>query len=195
MSRNFRIKGGRKKPSPYYVRKRSTRPASNYRSSGPNGRGFNLKWAWAIVVLIAAGIYAAHLHQEGAQPTPAAAIAQTDMLRATFSFCGEGRRVTCIVDGDTFWLSGQRIRIADIDTPEINPPRCEEERVKGEAAKRRLRELLNAGPFSLIVGTRDEDQYGRKLRTVMRDGRSIGEILVSEGLARRWDGARRSWCG
>ncbi|TDR31223.1 nuclease-like protein [Aquamicrobium defluvii] len=195
MSRNFRIKGGGKKPSPYSDWKRSTRPARNYRSSGTNGRGFNLKWAWAIIVLIAAGIYAAHLHQEGAQPTPGAAIAQSDMLRATFSFCGEGRRVTCIVDGDTFWLSGERIRIADIDTPEINPPRCEEERIKGEAAKRRLRELLNAGPFSLVAGMRAEDQYGRKLRTVMRDGRSIGEMLVSEGLARRWDGARRSWCG
>lgn len=195
MSRNLRVKGGGKKRSPYSDRKRSTGPARNYRSSGTNGRGFNLKWAWAIIVLIAAGIYGAHLYQEGGQPAPAAATSQADLLRATFSFCGEGRRVTCIVDGDTFWLSGERIRIADIDTPEINPPRCEEERVKGEAAKRRLRELLNAGPFSLIVGMRDEDQYGRKLRTVVRDGRSIGEILVGEGLARRWDGARRSWCG
>lgn len=195
MNGNVRIKGGGKKPSAYSDRKRSTRPARNYRSSGTNGRSFNLKWAWTIIVLIAAGIYAAHLHQEGGQPAPATAIAQTDMLRATFSFCGEGRRVTCIVDGDTFWMSGERIRIADIDTPEINPPRCEEERLKGEAAKHRLRELLNAGPFSLVAGTRDEDQYDRKLRTVLRDGRSIGEMLVGEGLARRWDGARRSWCG
>jgi hypothetical protein len=30
---------------------------------------------------------------------------------------------------------------------------------------------------------------------VRRDGRSLGERLVAEGLARRWDGARRSWCG
>ncbi|WP_244301614.1 thermonuclease family protein [Stappia sp. P2PMeth1] len=154
-----------------------------------------MKWTWTIIVLIAAGIYAAHLYQEGGPPTLAADIARPDMLRVTFSFCGEGRRVTCIVDGDTFWLSGERIRIADIDTPEINPPRCEQERLKGEAAKHRLRELLNAGPFSLVAGTRDKDQYGRKLRTVLRDGRSIGEMLVGEGLARRWDGARRNWCG
>jgi len=194
LNRNIRIEGGGKKRNPHYGRKRSTRPTRHNRSSRPTGRGFNLKWAWAIVVLVAAGIYGAHLYQEGGQPAPAAAISQADMLRATFSFCGEGRRVTCIVDGDTFWLSGERIRIADIDTPEINPPRCEEERIKGEAAKRRLRELMNAGPFSLVAGTRDEDQYGRRLRTVVRDGRSIGEILVGEGLARRWDGVRRSWC-
>jgi len=195
LNRNIRIEGGGKKRSPRYGRKRSTGPASNYRSSRAKGRSFNLKWAWAIVGLVAAGIYGAHLHQENGQPAHAAAISQTDMLRATFSFCDEGRRVTCIVDGDTFWLSGERIRIADIDTPEINPPRCEEERIKGEAAKSRLRELLNAGPFSLVAGTRDEDQYGRKLRIVMRDGRSIGDTLVGEGLARPWEGARRSWCG
>lgn len=101
---------------------------------------------------------------------------------------------TCAADGDTFWFSGDRIPITDIDTPEINPPRCEAERVRDEAAKCRLRELLNAGPFSLVAGARDEDQYGRKLRTVMRDGRSISDMLVAESLARRWNGARRSWC-
>ena len=119
----------------------------------------------------------------------------TDTLAGTFPYCGEGRHVTCVVDGDTFWLSGEKIRIADIDTPELSPPRCEAERVKGEAAKRRLRELLNAGPFSLVAGLRDEDRYGRKLRTVTRQGRSIGETLVEEGLAHRWGGPRRSWCG
>src|SRR5437762_4160411 len=44
-------------------------------------------------------------------------------------------------------------------------------------------------------GGRDEDRYGRKLRTVERNGRSLGEILIAEGLARRWGGARHSWCG
>jgi hypothetical protein len=28
----------------------------------------------------------------------------------------------------------------------------------------------------------------------MRDGQSLGLTLVSEGLAREWDGARRPWC-
>jgi endonuclease YncB( thermonuclease family) len=37
--------------------------------------------------------------------------------------------------------------------------------------------------------------YGRKLRILVRNGRSLGDTLVAEGLARRWDGARRSWCG
>nr|WP_045025279.1 thermonuclease family protein [Rhizobium nepotum] len=117
-----------------------------------------------------------------------------DTLSASFSICGEDRRMNCVVDGDTFWFKGEKIRIADIDTPELSPPRCTVERVKGEAAKARILVLLNAGPFSMSTELRDEDRYGRKLRTVSRKGQSFGEILVGEGLARRWDGARRSWC-
>ncbi|WP_256119367.1 thermonuclease family protein [Shinella lacus] len=117
-----------------------------------------------------------------------------DRLSATFTLCGESRRVNCVVDGDTFWFERQKIRIADIDAPELSPPRCAFERDKGEAAKHRLLALLNAGPFSLAKNGRDEDRYGRKLRDVLRDGRSIGQQLVGEGLARTWDGSRRPWC-
>ena len=51
-------------------------------------------------------------------------------------------------------------------------------------AKYRMRELLNQGPFVLkTTYGRDEDTYGRKLRTISRDGRSLGDVLVDEGLA------------
>lgn len=117
-----------------------------------------------------------------------------DAQSATFSICGNGPRENCVVDGDTFWFAGTKIRLADIDAPELNPPRCEAEQSKGEAAKERLRDLLNAGRFTLIAGARDTDRYGRSLRTVTRQGRSIGEQLVAENLARRWNGPRHSWC-
>jgi len=118
----------------------------------------------------------------------------SDSLSAAFLICGADRHVNCVVDGDTFWFEGEKIRIADIDTPELSPPRCEVERIKGEAAKARLLALLNSGKFSLSAGFRDEDKYGLKLRTVTRSGRSLGEKLIDEGLARRWDGARHPWC-
>lgn len=111
-----------------------------------------------------------------------------------FSMCGGGQRVTCVVDGDTFWFRGEKIRIADINTPELSPPRCERERKLGLAAKHRLLDILNSGPLSFKATTRDEDRFGRKLRIVYRDRRSVGDILVAEGLARTWQGSRRSWC-
>lgn len=117
-----------------------------------------------------------------------------DMHEARFSLCDGPVRVNCVVDGDTFWFRGDKIRIADIDAPEIVSPRCRDERQIGELARDRLLVLLNAGAFSLSSVWRDTDRYGRKLRTVERGGRSIGEMLVEDGLARRWGEPRRDWC-
>lgn len=112
-----------------------------------------------------------------------------------YSRCAGGMRVNCIVDGDTLWSDGVKIRIADIDTPEISEPRCTAEKALGNRATTRLLELVNAGPFQIRAWAgRDEDKYGRKLRVLVRDGRSIGDILVSEGLARSWTGKRQPWC-
>ena len=123
--------------------------------------------------------------------TPAAS---ASLHSAYFSRCSMVRR-TCVVDGDTFWLEGAKVRIMDIDTPEVSQPQCASERALGDRATVRLIELLNAGPFEMqTLGGRDEDQYGRKLRVIVRDGRSIGDQLVAEGLARTWSGRREPWC-
>ncbi|ASJ90091.1 thermonuclease family protein [Porphyrobacter sp. CACIAM 03H1] len=117
--------------------------------------------------------------------------------RALFPVCSGPVRVTCVVDGDTIWYRGTKIRIADIDTPEIARPGCPQERALGERATERLRQLLNAGGFALETppGGRTRDRYGRELRIVTRGGQSIGAVLVREGLATRWGGPRRRWCG
>ncbi len=125
-------------------------------------------------------------------PTPVSGAA--DEVNATFTACGAGKRITCVVDGDTFWLRGQKIRIADINTPETHRPGCAVEAALGARATRRLIQLLGAGPFTLESGKRDTDRYGRLLRTVTRKGQSLGDILVAEGLAERWTGSRRNWC-
>ena len=122
--------------------------------------------------------------QEGA---PAIAFAGASSTELTTS------AAVRVIDGDTFDYAGDRIRIADIDTPEVRG-RCPEERAQAALATRRLRALLAAGPFELVRSGRDEDRYGRKLRVVVRDGRSIGDMLVAEGLARTWTGRREPWC-
>ncbi len=121
-------------------------------------------------------------------------LAEDDTSRK-FAFCHTGGGLNCVVDGDTIWLDGTKIRIADIDAPETHPPRCALEAELGAKATKRLHELLNAGPFTVkSAGSNNSDQFGRKLRTIWQDGRSIGTILVEEGLARRWDGSRHPWC-
>jgi len=117
-----------------------------------------------------------------------------DRLSAQFGFCHSGGGNNCVVDGDTFWFAGEKYRIADIDTPETHGPRCAAEGALGAQATQRLQRLMNEGPFSLEIEGRATDRYGRALRVVTREGRSIGAMLVEEGLARRWDGARHPWC-
>lgn len=130
------------------------------------------------------------------EPATGRATLETATLahEAQFGWCAGGRGVTCVIDGDTFRYRDQSIRIADIDTPETRNYGCAAEKALGDRATARLVALLNAGPFLLEAYERDTDVYGRKLRIVTRGGQSLGMVLVAEGLARRWDGARRPWC-
>ena len=86
---------------------------------------------------------------------------------------------------------GEKIRIADIDTPEISRHGAMRNAPSASAPLRALLELLNQGPFELVQpGWPCRDRYGRALRHVARDGVSIGDRLVTEGLARKWEGRR-----
>jgi endonuclease YncB( thermonuclease family) len=129
-----------------------------------------------------------------AAPHPAAA----DHEAARFGLCSGEHRVTCVVDGDTFWYRGAKVRLADINAPEVSEPGCAREADLGRQATGRLLGWLNAGPFTLAPngdGTgRDRDRYGRLLRTVTRGGESVGDELVREGLAEAWKGRRGNWC-
>ncbi|MBB5685008.1 thermonuclease family protein [Sphingobium boeckii] len=121
--------------------------------------------------------------------------AQAEGRAVHFSLCHSGGGTNCVVDGDTIWLAGVKIRIMDIDAPETHPSKCPMEADLGGKATARLQALLNAGSFNVESrGARDTDKYGRQLRVLTRKGRSLGAKLVEEGLAREWGGARRPWC-
>lgn len=95
-----------------------------------------------------------------------------------------------VIDGDTFRLGSETVRIENIDAPELRC-RCPEECRLATVARDRLAELLTAEPRLDRTG---RDRFGRTLARVWVDGRDIGEALVREGLARRWEGRRRRWC-
>lgn len=147
-------------------------------------------WAGAALIGTAYGV-----GSFGSLPISAASNPpSTQAIRANFGYCHTGGGTNCVVDGDTLWLGGEKIRVADIDAPETHDPRCAAEKSLGDRATRRLRELLNGGAVSLAAIDRDQDRYGRKLRIVLVDGRSVGGRLVDEGLARRYAGGRKPWC-
>lgn len=98
------------------------------------------------------------------------------------------------IDGGSFALHGDRIRLADIDTPSMNAP-CPHEAALGAQAARRLTELLRAGPFQISESFgRDSDNEGRKLRIASRSGQSLGDEMIAGGFARPWSTAPDPWC-
>jgi endonuclease YncB( thermonuclease family) len=109
------------------------------------------------------------------------------LAAAALAICPpSGARHHCVVDGDTLWWQGEKIRIAEIDTPELRG-RCPAERALAVRARARLVQLLAAGPVRFErVGT---DRYGR---TLARFG-PLSETLIREGLAHRWP-SRKGWC-
>ncbi|GAA3895393.1 thermonuclease family protein [Sphingomonas limnosediminicola] len=129
-----------------------------------------------------------------ALPSGGAEARGTGGVRTHFSMCFIGGGYNCVVDGDTVWVEGVKIRIADIDAPETHDPRCSSEKELGDRATLRLQQLLNSGAVTLEAVDRDTDRYGRKLRIVDVNGESVGSTLVAEGLARAWDGSRHPWC-
>ena len=112
---------------------------------------------------------------------------------AQFQMCGRDRH-TCVVDGDTIWLNGQNLRLQNYDTPEPYNDICggQAEVALAKRASARLLELLNSYPFTVETGRKD--RYGRVLATIRINGRDVGDILISEGLARRWPDGHEFWC-
>jgi endonuclease YncB( thermonuclease family) len=126
--------------------------------------------------------------------TPKAPAVLDAGVDAHFGICFTGGGYNCVVDGDTLWLEGTKIRIADVDAPETHQPRCADEKQRGDRATLRLQQLVNSGTVTLRRIARDSDRYGRKLRIVLAGGVNVGSTLVAEGLARPYAGGRRPWC-
>ena len=112
----------------------------------------------------------------------------------SFGYCYTGGGTNCVVDGDTFYIGGEKVRIAGIDAPETHPPRCAEEARLGNAATQSLHSLLNSGAVTMTSIDRDRDVYGRLLRNVAVNGQDVGETMISAGVAREYGHGRRPWC-
>ncbi|NSY17286.1 thermonuclease family protein [Neorhizobium sp. AL 9.2.2] len=105
------------------------------------------------------------------------------------------RRVTCVVDGDTLWQNGIKMRLLDIDTPETFEAQCDHEKHLGEKAKLRLQALMSKGYQLDDSGAKDRTSDRRNLvHVILPDGRDAGKVLISEGLAQQWPNKGNRWC-
>lgn len=96
-------------------------------------------------------------------------------------------------DGDTIRCGSERVRLANIEAPELpDSPKCGRRRspaawcdfAAGYRSRDALRAFLQRGPVT--VRRNGTDRYGRTLATVSVNGRDAGDYLISQRLARPW---------
>ncbi|MFC4725842.1 thermonuclease family protein [Glycocaulis abyssi] len=112
-----------------------------------------------------------------------------------------------VIDGDTvevraFVWPGHsvetRVRLADVDAPEIRRVACEEEREAGHRAKALVEALLapegQSGGRVAIRNVQLGSFAGRVIAVMeLPDGRDLGAVLLEAGLATPYN-ARGGWC-
>ncbi len=133
------------------------------------------------------------------QPDVPRAVAQQPGSGVRLTMCGNRRNSadkTCVVDGDTLWLNGENIRLKDFDTPEPQSAICggEAEVALAKQASARLLELLNNNPWTIERFGLDSTSSKRRLATIRINGQDVGDVLIEEGLARRWPDGEEFWC-
>lgn len=98
-------------------------------------------------------------------------------------------------DGDTIRCDGEKIRLANIDAPELEgSPRCEQMRggknpswcdyALGIRSRDALDDFLDSGPIT--VERMGKDKYGRTQARLQVNGSDAGQHLIALGLARAW---------
>lgn len=112
--------------------------------------------------------------------------------------------VDYVVDGDTFNAVAHvddgtnvdvRVRLINVDTPEIHGE-CDSEIVRANAARDRLRNLVPRGTVVDLKNIKDDKYIGRiDANVILPDGRDVGRVLINEKLGRSYNGGKRAgWC-
>lgn len=79
-------------------------------------------------------------------------------------------KVKKVIDADTIEIkNGTRIRIANLDAPELEAP-------GGKASKRKLQRLLPRGQ-QIGLSTEKAKSYGRSVRQVTIKGKPISKLM------------------
>lgn len=128
------------------------------------------------------------------------------LLLILFPVCSYAMPATVdyVYDGDTFAAVAHvdngtnvdvRVRLANVDTPEMHGD-CESETQRAVRARERLMQLVPRGTVVELKNIKDDKYIGRiDANVILPDGRDVGRVLINEKHGRPYSGGKRAgWC-
>ena len=102
-------------------------------------------------------------------------------------------------DGDTCYVTYQgnndKVRLLDLDTPEISYPKCEKEYTLGLEARNYINKLISDGEKIEFETEYNRDFFDRILAYIIVDGENVSKLMVSHSLGVVYDkNNKKDWC-
>ena len=102
-------------------------------------------------------------------------------------------------DGDTCYVTYQgkkdKVRLLDLDTPEISKPNCEKEYILGIEARDYINQVISEGEKITFNTKYNRDFFDRILSYIIVDGENLSEKMVSNRLGVVYEkNNKKDWC-
>ena len=102
-------------------------------------------------------------------------------------------------DGDTCYVTinskNEKIRLLELDTPEISKPKCDAELELGLEARDYLNNLITNATTIEFETDYTKDYFGRILSFLIIDGEDVSAKIVSNNLGVVYDkNIKKDWC-
>ena len=102
-------------------------------------------------------------------------------------------------DGDTCYVTidgkNEKIRLLELDTPEISKPKCDAELELGLKARDFVNDLIKNAKTIEFKTDYELDYFGRILSYLIIDGEDVSALLVQNGLGVVYKkGHKMDWC-
>ena len=105
-------------------------------------------------------------------------------------YCYDGDTCYVMIDGNK-----AKIRLLELDTPEISKPKCEAELELGLEARDYLNNLITNASSVEIKTEYEKDYFGRTLAHLIIDGEDASAKIRSNNLGVMYErGNKKDWC-
>lgn len=126
-------------------------------------------------------------------PSPASASAQDapTMIADQFALCDDPKGQACVLTADSYAWRGHLYHLTGISVPSLTGARCAQEADLARRSRITLAAMMNGGRFDARPDPADSDLDARLL---MRDGVSLGTLMILKGQAKEASAQPIDWC-